>query len=322
MPNYARNLTRKTTYIHAILFSTMGLLSAQSLAGGPVPFNQWSVSNGVIDASATCNASGVSCTLLAQDNGLLQQQVNTASGSYIQLIVTDTDASGTAESLGFVTENFIPTNNLTAWDINGQQIIRDPDQGFEQVATIERAPFQDINNQLVDLLHVNLQQSLIKDGFDTHFNLTKDEAQLSSGEIVSGKSIDMNQNIVAASASNAAGVKMAFDTRIRSGMKLTEVNQDLQMDPFAPAGTLALNDGGINGNPGTNQNLDWNDGDTVSSLWISQYNDELNTSGYAFQRVENLSNGTSINEARLDSAAVIDPFSWNDVTFGQAPTLP
>jgi hypothetical protein len=60
----------------------------------------------------------------------------------------------------------------------------------------------------------------------------------------------------------------------------------------------------------------------VSSLWISQYNDELNTSGYAFQRVENLSNGTSINEARLDSAAVIDPFSWNDVTFGQAPTLP
>ena len=131
MPNYARNLTRKTTYIHAILFSTMGLLSAQSLAGGPVPFNQWSVSNGVIDASATCNASGVSCTLLAQDNGLLQQQVNTASGSYIQLIVTDTDASGTAESLGFVTENFIPTNSLTAWDINGQQIIRDPLGGHQ-----------------------------------------------------------------------------------------------------------------------------------------------------------------------------------------------
>jgi len=303
--------TTKTNYIHITLATALYLFSSTGLANDPVPFNQWSVNNGVIDASATCNAAGVTCTLINQDNGLLQQEVSTANGSYIQMILTDTNASGTASTLGFVTENFIPTNALTAWDIHNQQIIRDTPQGFEQIAKIDRVPFNDANNTLVDLLHVDIQQTLIDSEFDSSFNIKKDEAVFSSGEIYSGKSIDIFQNTLATDTNNPGNIKTAFDFRSRSGWKLDNLNNTLLIDPFSPAGEISLN------NP-----IGWNDGDTVTSLWLSQQNTDQPNDGFALQRIDNLTNGAAVKEVSFDTAKIIDPFDWNEPTFGPPPSLP
>ena len=315
-------MTRLALTLRRITFGTLIVLSTPGLADGPVAFNQWSVSNGTIDAGATCNAAGVTCTVLVQDQGMLQQQVTSASGSYIQMILTEADATGNAASLGFVSENFIPTNNLTGYDIHSQQIIRDPGQGFEQRAMIDRVPFFDANDTLVDLLHVNLQQTLIDSDIAASFNIIKDEAVLSTGEVFTGKSIDINQQLVSASATSPDGIKTAFDARIREGWKLSSANQTLLFDPFAPAGDITLHDTAFDGVVGADQTLTWLDGDSVTSIWLSQYNDELVTSAFGFQRVDNQSTDSTVSAGRFDTAAVIDPFSWNELTFGQAPTLP
>jgi len=312
MSGCAQNLAPKTIAIRTFLFATLSFLSTHGMANGPTPFDQWSVTNGVIDASATCNAAGVSCTVVSQDDGFLQQQVTTANGSYIQMILTEPGASGTAGTLGFASENFTPTNNLTGWDINSQQIIRDPNQGFEQIAKIDRVPFNDANNTLVNLLHVDLQQTLVDDEFDSSFNIKKDEALLSTGEIFTGKSTDIKQNLVAATNNSPTGIKATFDTRIRSGWKLSNNNDALQIDPFAPAGDATLN----------KDTLAWSDGDTVASIWLSQYNDELMNGAFASQQVSNRSNDISIKNTRINPTAIIDPFDWNESTFGPAPSLP
>ena len=122
----------------------------------PVPFNQWTVNNGIIDTSATCTTPGVNCTVLAQDDGFLQQQVVTDGGSYVQMILTDPGASGTPDTLAFTTENFVPDKNLSGFDIANRQLIRDVPKGFEQIAQIDRAPFEDPNGGLVNLIHVDL----------------------------------------------------------------------------------------------------------------------------------------------------------------------
>jgi len=314
--------SRPTLTLNSLVFSILTLLSTPLMAAGLLPFNQWNVNQGTIDASATCNAPGVTCTVLVQDLGILQQQVTTTGGSYIQMITTEPDATGTAATLGFVSENFIPENKLTDYDINSKQIIRDPAQGFEQRAMINREPFYDADNTLVDLLHVELQQNLVNSDIDAGFNLIKDEAVLSNGEVYSGKSIDISQGLVAASINNPDGIRMAFAARSREGWKLSNVNQTLMFDPFAPAGTITLTDTAINGVSGPEQNLTWLDGDSVTTIWLSQLNDELVTGAFGFQRVDNLSNKTSVKAGRFDTAAIIDPFSWDELTFGQAPTLP
>jgi hypothetical protein len=315
----ARTIAR---IINILILSTAAVCSTPLLAAGALPFNQWSVSNGTIDASATCNTAGVSCTVLAEDAGMLQQEVTTANGSYIQLIITEANATGTAASLGFVTENFIPTNRLTDYDIHNQQIIRDPAQGFEQIALIERVPFYDASDTLVDLLHVDLQQSLNDQELESRFRIIKDEAVLSNGEVYNGKSIDINQNLVAATDTSASGVKMVFDARSRSGWKLTNNNQALQMDPFAAAGDISLSDATLINTLGSDPVLAWIDGDSISNIWISQYHDELANSAFGIQRTDNLSNKTTFKAVRFDPAAIIDPFAWNEQAFGLAPPLP
>ena len=313
---------RPALILNSLVFTLLISLPVPLPAAGQPPFDQWNVNQGTIDASAGCNAPGVTCTVLAQDQGMLQQKVTTPGGNYIQLIVTEADATGNAATLAFVSENFISEAGLTAYDINSQQIIRDPAHGFEQRATISREPFYDTAGTLVDLLHVDLQQTLNDSVIDTAFHLDKHEATLDTGEVYSGKGIDISQNLVTASASSPDGIRMAFDARSREGWKLSNVDQALSFDPFAPSGEITLGGGKLGGTSSPDQHLSWMDGDSVTTLWLSQLNDELVTGAFGFQRIDNHSDNTSIKAGRLDTSAIIDPFAWDELTFGQAPTLP
>jgi len=308
--------TRKPLFFCQIvgIFGLVSLTSASALAAsGPLPFDQWTVSNGIIDNSAACAASGVSCTVLAQDNGFLQQQVTTAAGSFVHMILTDPDATGTPATLGFTTENFIPDNNLTGFDIVNRQVIRDIPQGFEQVANIDRTPFLDSAGDVVDLAHVELTQTMATPDFDTRFKLLQHEALLPNGDSHFGKSVDINQTMVAANDSGNQPLKQVFDSRERLGSQLTNVNNTLQIDPFTPAGSLHLN----------NETVSWNTGDHVKSIWMAQNNSVLLNPGFAYQQFDNISQGIiGTKELSMQSNEVIDPFSWDQTTFGQAPSVP
>ena len=290
-------ITTKHQFRYPLL--AVGLLSVigqVSWAGSnPIPFNQWTVNNGVIDTATTCTTSGVSCTVLAQDDGFLQQQVVTDSGSYVQMILTNPGATGSPDTLAFTTENFVPDKNLSGFDIANRQVIRDIPRGFEQIAQIDRAPFEDPNNELVNLIHVDLTQTLTSQDFAADFHLLRHEAELASGDILSGKTVDMDQTVTGTEAVGNQNLINTFTSQQSSGVRLTNVDGSLLVDPFTTSTDIQI--GG--------QTYKINDGDEIKLTGITQHITSLPGDG-AFNRqiYENTTQKLSVTDLEF-----VDPFS-------------
>lgn len=261
----------------------------------PIPFNQWTVNNGVIDTSAACATPGVSCTVLAEDDGFLQQQVVTDSGSYVQMILTDPGASGSPDTLPFTTENFVPDKNLSGFDIANRQLIRDIPQGFEQIAQIDRAPFEDPENGLVNLIHVDLSQTLASQDFEADFQLVRHEAEFPSGVILSGQTVGIQQTVTGMDPYGNPNLINTFSNQQSSGVQLSNVDGSLQIDPFTTAADLQI--GG--------ETFKINDGDEIKLTEITQHITSLpGDTGFNLQKYENTTQDISASEA-----SIIDPFS-------------
>ena len=286
------------------------LLCAPILANASpaVVYDGWSSNNGIIDTSASCSVTGISCTTLAEDNGFLQQQVVNHHGTYIRTILIENGATGDSSSLGFASETFIPQDNKTGFDINTKQVIRDINEGFESTAVIERNPFNNQNDDLVDLLNVELTQTLSNNDFSSNFKLDKYEAEISDGSSYSGRSLDISQLIV----DDTTGAKGAFDYREREGAVLSNVDNQLDVDPFTKNGNLTLG----------SETFVWNEGDHLKSIWVAQVTDSELSDPFAYQSIENVDVGVGIKTHSFSEENIIDPFDWDETTLGQAPTLP
>jgi hypothetical protein len=291
--------TIATKHLHRYQLSAVGLLTVVcqvTWAGSnPVPFNQWTVNNGVIDTSAACSAQGVSCTVLAEDDGFLQQQVITDSGSYVQMILTDPGASGSPDTLAFTTENFVPDKNLSGFDIANRQLIRDIPEGFEQIAQIDRAPFEDPKNGLVNLIHVDLSQTLTSQDFEADFQLVRHEAELPSGEILSGQTVDIQQTVTGMDPYGIPNVINTFSNQQSSGVQLSNVDGALLIDPFTTAADIQI----------AGETFKINDGDEIKLTEITQHITSLpGDAGFKLQMYENATQDISASEV-----SIIDPFS-------------
>jgi hypothetical protein len=287
----------KIRHLYRCRIIGLALLSAIAHAAwagsNPIPFNQWTVNNGDIDASAGCSAPGVSCTVLTQDKGFLQQQVTTASGSYVQMILTDPDASGSPATLGFTTENFIPDKNLSGYDIANRQVIRDLDKGFEQLAQIDRAPFEDPSLGLVDLVHVELAQTLADVDFAADFHMQQDRAELPSGEMLYGKTQDIFQDVTGSQATG--DLSTTFHNHASLGDRLSNVDGSLMVDPFTTAADVQIG----------SQTVHVNDGDEIHLTEITQTITALPDSRvFNQQQLADVTTGVDASETIF-----IDPFA-------------
>lgn len=101
-----------------IIIIAMALPGTALASGAPFAPNGYTVLNGVI--SALCPAGAISCTDGVADNGFLQRQVETVTGTYIQFILTDPGVSGDASaapftaargSLNFTNEDMVRMGN-------------------------------------------------------------------------------------------------------------------------------------------------------------------------------------------------------------------
>lgn len=303
-PRQAKSLIAQLckTFLSASLFAPTVLLAAN-----PIGFDGWNVTNGVIDASASCGGT-TTCTTMVEDDGFLQQQVVTPEGTFFRTIITESGATGQASSLGFATETLIPQDNLTSFDMSTKQAIREPANGFSSIAIIDRDPYFNAQGVLVDPLIVDLKQTLATDEINANFRLLQHEA-VAGLDTYYGKSMDIDQSLSGPTAKSANGFKTQFDMRKRSGVQVSRVNNELQTDPFTPAGSMTLD----------NQQIGWNAGDSVKSVWVATRNDELDITGSAIQSIENLSQGTSAKIVALDVNTVLDPFDWDSATFDAAP---
>jgi len=292
------------TLLYALFLSTPLITHASPT----VVFDGWSSNNGVIDTSESCTTSGISCTTLAEDNGFLQQEIVNHHGKFIRTIVLEADATGSSSTLEFANETFIPQDNKTGFDVNTKQVIRDINDGFESTATIGRTPFNDSNENLVDLLNVELSQTLNGDGFNSSFKLDKYEAEISDGSSYSGRSLDISQSVI----DDVTGFSGVFDYREREGAKLSNVDSQLQIDPFVKDGSITLE----------GETISWNENDHIKSIWISQTSDADTPNSFAFQSFENVHTGDELKTSSFSDDEIFDPFDWDEITLGQSPALP
>lgn len=290
---------------------------AQPAAAAPVTFDGWSVSNGTIDTTTSCSATGVTCTTLVQDDGFLQQEVTTPEGRYYRTIITDTGATGAPADLGFTEENFIPVNGTLGTQISDKQAIRDSGSNFNSVSHIERAPVLDNDGNLIDMFSMQVSQTMNEGPFSNEFELAQYSAEghPTLGP-VSGRSLDINQAMVFSDDEDPFVHMQEFDHRQRSGWKPELVEGVLTVAPVTPAGSMDLSHG----------DLIWNEGDPVTSTWFAQVDESEETGNFSYQKVgrtdPDTDAKTSTSLMLLDPPAPIDPFDWDADTFGTAPSAP
>lgn len=103
------------------LFGTMSAGAPLTLfAAPPMPFDQWSVNNGTISAQCT---TGVECRAPMTAPGMLQREVNAGGGKFIQSVITNANATGTASTLPFSSESFVKQGWSSSDSVNGVPVI-------------------------------------------------------------------------------------------------------------------------------------------------------------------------------------------------------
>ncbi len=101
-----------------LVLTLLGTMSvgAAPMAGPPIPYGQWSVSNG--DISAQCT-SGVECGAGLSGKGMLQREISGADQKYFQSIITNSNATGTPGTLAFSSESFVRQGWASSSSVNG-----------------------------------------------------------------------------------------------------------------------------------------------------------------------------------------------------------
>ncbi len=300
----------------SFVFAAM-TVSAAAFAGQPVNFDGWNVTNGVIDTSASC-AQAISCATMVVDKGFLQQEVVTASGRFIRQIVTDPGATGSASTLGFASETMIPfdqqarESSPSGWNIDIKQAVRDPSQGFESLAMIERHPHTDAQNNVYDIQKIALEQTISDAQFEAAFKLNQELATMPDGSEVRARELDIDQ--VLFNEQNGAQQDQRFAFRERGGERVKfDDLLNAWLDSVTKAGELSLDE---------DSSVSWDDGDTIRSVWIAQRDPFAQDKGFAYQKVENATRQTSATTVARDTAFPIDPFAWDENAMGTAPQLP
>ncbi len=99
------------------------LISLSVPSGPPTDFDQWSVSNGTINASCP---TGFNCAVIASDDGFLQKNVQDAADgtTFIQTIIASDNATGTFSDESFVWQRDPALNTSEATGIADKQTIQ------------------------------------------------------------------------------------------------------------------------------------------------------------------------------------------------------
>ncbi len=300
-------------------------LPLTTLAGPPVPYDNWNTGGGPIDAPCP---SGYTCEENVNDQGILQRILIDANGRrHVQLIIYDSNAQGTLAIESFVdaTENSAQNGialkqTLTATDAAGTQLTVN--------ALINTGWALDPTSPAL-----RMEQTLTQNdrgvGFSSTFRYEVDRAPGSEGGNTTGTFLDIRQDLVDSSVltdNPATGQDLySFVLRQVGGDRVTQ------------GGTVSLAGGGMGmmgGGGGRGGTLSWQAGDTVQAIWVGQLCEGCQQGGmggmggmggsggtvtFSYQAFDNLSDTAGdITSYSLNNT---DPSSWADPPFGTMPTL-
>ncbi|MBI1195757.1 MAG: hypothetical protein GC138_07920, partial [Gammaproteobacteria bacterium] len=317
-------LTKGTRKQAILLLGTSGIIGSPAFAGSPIPFDNFTVSNGSITAgcptaaSLGTGATSVTCTDGVSDNGMLQREVTisggTMAGTYIQFITTDPGVSGDGQAVpfssgrgnvNFVNEDFVRMNNRGD-GISSKQTLIDSSMSTptleQRFVNSHEYEFGWANSGITPWIHSYQDISSVDYSADP---LNPTLTFSSSSDVVSN-GIGFNTNIdigidqyVDLTDSHGSGTQQ-FKYKKVGGQYQTTSNP---ANPVLPGGT----NGG---------NVYWNPFETVSALWVGQ---EILSPGLAssglFSHTRYLNETTSSTSALtlLDTKL---PTNWSNPPFG------
>jgi len=282
------------------------------MATTPYAFDQYSVTNGAITDNGVdpdgvgpldnC-AGGFTCQRLeANGNGIMQRNItDTGTGvSYLQTVVTDSDANGSAATLGFSTESFVFAAGNSSNNITLQQRISDA--GMDTLVNIHEGAFEtgaDLtdNTSTGDGVHLEIDQNVSLGAPDFMEFIQQGQN--------GNQSQTVNQRV------SGQGTDARFTSRTVSGAT------------FGPtvAGTL----GGIDFENETTAGIgvDYSPGDVLQVVW--QGADQPNNQQFGLQDYNNLTIGETASKNGLtgNMGQFTDngPWEWDPI-FGTAPNAP
>lgn len=289
-------------------------------AAGPV-FDNWSVANGAITGAGgpTPCAAGFTCEVLSIGDGFIQVQwVDVgASATYIQTIVTDTNATGDPTDLAYVDESFVQLGASNGILAQQRHATSDADGTFT-------------NSSQLAIGWANPTP----DGANPTMSIT--QAFVSPGGAATGDEFSNEFAMLLINDSGGQDRAITVDQRVGLGDGIT-ASTDVQrfvlegrQGAFTTPGSIDLGPsfGGATLGPDPAE-VDWAAGDDVMVRWLGQRLD-LGSEGLSQFGFEGVVNNTSDVEATTfstsstgitpDGAGYVPPFDWH-ATFGAtAPT--
>lgn len=324
------------------LLLSLSVMSPMAFAGPPTAFDEYTVIGGTI--TTACGVD-VTCNTLVSDNGMLYEQVSTADGEFLRLIITDFDANGDASELAFSDESFIPfaldTGSLPSVNdgynslalpqgLASKQTLRDPTDNFVATTQIQRSNMRQYTGDwktpvpIDEMFTIKIDQSFSNDEITSDFSTTaytqfqndfNNAADPDTDQVI-GRSMDIDQTLDMSDTNNPAA-KQLFVQRSRSGYKgtSTPVNYNsfgyFVTEPLVTAGQMNLS--------GDTTPVTWAAADTITTTWV------VETADAAVIPVSYQSLNVNNDAAKQDSALIFEaptgPIDWN-ANFGAAPTFP
>ncbi len=297
-----------------ILGSAATLASGAALAGPPVPFDQWSVTNGTVTVDygggATC-PTGFTCGAALTGDGFFQRQLtdNATGAKYFQTIVTDLGATGSPASLSFADESYVMQGGTTGIANQQRMDSTTPGQGTLTATSVLNmgwahaagSPDVDIMQTVSDAATGLTSSMTFKQNRDTNGNAT-------------GTALDLDQSIVLDAVNND---KQGFVLRKRDG-DLNGTSRDAAVDPpLLPAGATP------------SDNMSWAATDNIQVVWIGQA--VTTTAGsqdkFGYQGYTNFSVTPNATISYFDTASFGDTpgkggWNWQTTPFGPQPVFP
>lgn len=318
------------------------LFASPALASGPpLPFNSYTVNNGVINATCSATVGIASCSNQVVDDGFLQRQITITggplAGTYLQFILTEPGVTGNAAAAAFTAtrgnvfftnEDFVKMNNASSGVASAQTII---ESTFTTPTLEDRFVYNYkyhwgwANGSITAAPWVTFYQDTSQvdysAGMSNPVELMYDMYNLSSNG--AGFSTSMNRDVaqMVRGAPGTPGENDIQKFRFVSRSPAFNCHPDSDCPGFPASGTTPLLPGGTNGG-----DITWGLLDEVAATWTGQSIDTpTGPQVLGITQYDNFTTGATTSLTSFDSPEAVNwanPFGPVDTLAAVRPVIP